>query len=242
MTRADHVSGSDRIFEALEQVDPAGPRPDRRQRAGRPADARARRPQGRARAARRSRGRYRDARRRDHKAGGARPIPTWSRWWARRSRRAACARSISPAPPRPPATGRSIITSGSMPIAAPRWRGSSSCRPRRSNSARGSSSFARWKPACASTSTIVGSVPLGVDTPEDLEAARAMLARALTQRRCRWSETGPWPRMKIAFQGEPGANSHLAIREAYPDAEAVPCATFEDAFAALTVGRRRRSA
>src|ERR1700709_2766288 len=41
---------------------------------------------------------------------------------------------------------------------------------------------------------------------------------------------------KIVFQGEPGANSHLAIREAYPDAEAVPCATFEDAFAALTAG------
>ena len=34
---------------------------------------------------------------------------------------------------------------------------------------------------------------------------------------------------KIAFQGEPGANSHLAIREAYRDVEAVPCATFEDA-------------
>jgi prephenate dehydratase len=41
---------------------------------------------------------------------------------------------------------------------------------------------------------------------------------------------------KIAFQGEPGANSHLAIREVYPDAEAVPCATFEDAFTALSAG------
>jgi prephenate dehydratase len=41
---------------------------------------------------------------------------------------------------------------------------------------------------------------------------------------------------KIVFQGEPGANSHLAIREAYPDAEAVACATFEDAFAAITSG------
>src|ERR1700682_4413491 len=41
---------------------------------------------------------------------------------------------------------------------------------------------------------------------------------------------------KIAFQGEPGANSHLAISEAYPDAEAVPCATFEDAFTALSAG------
>lgn len=41
---------------------------------------------------------------------------------------------------------------------------------------------------------------------------------------------------RIAFQGEPGANSHLAISQAYPDAEAVPCATFEDAFAILTAG------
>lgn len=37
----------------------------------------------------------------------------------------------------------------------------------------------------------------------------------------------------IVFQGEPGANSHIACHEAYPDSEAVPCATFEDAFAAV---------
>src|SRR4051794_41586054 len=41
---------------------------------------------------------------------------------------------------------------------------------------------------------------------------------------------------KIAFQGEPGANSHLAITEAYPDAEPLPCATFEDALAAISSG------
>jgi sugar phosphate isomerase/epimerase len=41
---------------------------------------------------------------------------------------------------------------------------------------------------------------------------------------------------KIVFQGEPGANSHLAISQAYPDAEAMPCATFEDAFTALSAG------
>src|SRR5258706_7070803 len=41
---------------------------------------------------------------------------------------------------------------------------------------------------------------------------------------------------KIVFQGEPGANSHLASREVYPDYEAVPCATFEDAFAAISAG------
>jgi prephenate dehydratase len=42
--------------------------------------------------------------------------------------------------------------------------------------------------------------------------------------------------MKVAFQGEPGANSHLAIREVYPGAEAIACATFEDAFAAVASG------
>src|SRR6186713_785376 len=41
---------------------------------------------------------------------------------------------------------------------------------------------------------------------------------------------------KIIFQGEPGANSHLACREAYPDHEPVPCPTFEDCFAALVAG------
>ncbi len=34
---------------------------------------------------------------------------------------------------------------------------------------------------------------------------------------------------KIAFQGELGANSHIACREVYPDLEPLPCATFEDA-------------
>ncbi|RJF75162.1 prephenate dehydratase [Rhodopseudomonas palustris] len=42
--------------------------------------------------------------------------------------------------------------------------------------------------------------------------------------------------LKIAFQGEPGANSHIAISDAYPTAEALPCATFEDALAAISSG------
>ncbi len=41
---------------------------------------------------------------------------------------------------------------------------------------------------------------------------------------------------KIVFQGEPGANSHLALHEVYPDYQAVPCATFEDAFTAISSG------
>jgi prephenate dehydratase len=41
---------------------------------------------------------------------------------------------------------------------------------------------------------------------------------------------------KIVFQGEAGANSHLAIQEVAPKAIAVPCPTFEDCFAAVTRG------
>ncbi|MEQ1576771.1 MAG: prephenate dehydratase [Hyphomicrobium sp.] len=41
---------------------------------------------------------------------------------------------------------------------------------------------------------------------------------------------------RIAYQGEPGANSHLACTEAFPDYEAVACATFEDALAAVASG------
>jgi prephenate dehydratase len=40
----------------------------------------------------------------------------------------------------------------------------------------------------------------------------------------------------IAYQGEPGANSHIACRDVYPDWEPLPCASFEDAFTAITDG------
>ena len=40
----------------------------------------------------------------------------------------------------------------------------------------------------------------------------------------------------IAYQGEPGANSHIASVANFPDYTPLPCATFEDAFAALQDG------
>jgi prephenate dehydratase len=43
-------------------------------------------------------------------------------------------------------------------------------------------------------------------------------------------------RKKIVFQGEPGANSHIACNAAYPDAEVMPCPTFEDCFATVSRG------
>ncbi|WP_321488619.1 prephenate dehydratase [uncultured Hyphomonas sp.] len=41
---------------------------------------------------------------------------------------------------------------------------------------------------------------------------------------------------KIAYQGEPGANSHIACNQAFPSLEPLPCRTFEDCFAAVEKG------
>jgi len=43
-------------------------------------------------------------------------------------------------------------------------------------------------------------------------------------------------RRRIAYQGEPGANSHQVCVQHYPDWESVPCASFEDVFAAVEAG------
>jgi prephenate dehydratase len=43
-------------------------------------------------------------------------------------------------------------------------------------------------------------------------------------------------RRRIAYQGEPGANSHMVCEQHYPDWESVPCASFEDVFAAVEAG------
>jgi len=41
---------------------------------------------------------------------------------------------------------------------------------------------------------------------------------------------------RIAFQGEPGAYSHQACRDTYPDMDPLPCRTFEDAIEAVRSG------
>jgi prephenate dehydratase len=41
---------------------------------------------------------------------------------------------------------------------------------------------------------------------------------------------------RIAYQGEPGSNSHLVCNQQYADWEAVACASFEDVFAAVENG------
>jgi prephenate dehydratase len=42
---------------------------------------------------------------------------------------------------------------------------------------------------------------------------------------------------RIAFQGEPGANSDTACRNVYPSMEPLPCPSFEDAFNAVETGK-----
>jgi prephenate dehydratase len=46
-------------------------------------------------------------------------------------------------------------------------------------------------------------------------------------------------RPRISYQGEPGANSHLACNEVFPDFEPLPSPTFEDAIAAVKSGDAR---
>jgi len=45
------------------------------------------------------------------------------------------------------------------------------------------------------------------------------------------------PGRAVAFQGAPGANSHIAVIEAFPDGLPLPCFSFEDAIDAVKEGR-----
>lgn len=47
--------------------------------------------------------------------------------------------------------------------------------------------------------------------------------------------------LKIAFQGQPGAYSHMACQQACPEMEAVPAETFDDAFTAVSEKRTNRA-
>ncbi len=49
------------------------------------------------------------------------------------------------------------------------------------------------------------------------------------------------PARAVAFQGAPGAYSHQAVRESFPGAAPLPCASFEDAIEAVQTGRAGRA-
>ena len=66
------------------------------------------------------------------------------------------------------------------------------------------------------------------------EPARALVA-AMT------AAAAADPAHAVAFQGAPGAYSHQAVREAFPDALPLPCLSFEDALDAVRGGAALRA-
>jgi prephenate dehydratase len=51
------------------------------------------------------------------------------------------------------------------------------------------------------------------------------------------AEAALHPERAVAFQGAPGANSHIAALEAFPNGLALPCFSFEDAIDAVRMGQ-----
>ena len=64
----------------------------------------------------------------------------------------------------------------------------------------------------------------------DYPAPAAALVAAMT------AAAAAQPDRAVAFQGAPGAYSHQAVREAFPDALPLPCFAFDDAIAAVQGG------
>ena len=82
----------------------------------------------------------------------------------------------------------------------------------------------------------VDTVPLGVDTPADLDRARALWPGTPRRRPPGSPVKGrnvTDPTRTIAFQGMPGAYSHAACQAARPDLDVLPCASFEDMLLAV---------
>jgi prephenate dehydratase len=67
-------------------------------------------------------------------------------------------------------------------------------------------------------------------------AGAAVLSRTVS-RLFAWSKGPSVSSNIIAYQGAPGANSDLACRSVFPGLTPLPCASFEDAFAAVHEGR-----
>lgn len=69
--------------------------------------------------------------------------------------------------------------------------------------------------------------------------ARQAKAHTMSTRKQKTATGRAATRTQVSYQGEPGANSHIAVNQIYPDAEPLPCPTFEDALAAVKSGEAR---
>ena len=227
MTRADHASGSDRIFEALGKVDPQGSAGIIVNLQG---DLPTLSPSAIAAAhcaACRCRRRYRHARRRNHGSPTSGPIPTSSRSWARRLRAERLRALYFTRATAPAGDGPLYHHIGLYAYRRAALERFVALPPSPLERREKLEQLRALEAGMRIDVAIVDAVPLGVDTPEDLEKARAVLTGRINGK----------THARIAFQGEPGANSHIACKEAYPGYEPLPCPTFEDAFAAVRTGR-----
>ncbi len=55
------------------------------------------------------------------------------------------------------------------------------------------------------------------------------------------AEAAADPKRAVAFQGAPGANSHIAVQQALPDGLALPCFSFPDTIDAVREGRAAKA-
>ena len=118
----------------------------------------------------------RHARRRDRRTSTSAPTRTSSRSSASPVARAAgCGRSISPAPPRPRATGRSTTISASTPIGATALERFVALPPSPLEKRERLEQLRALEAGMRIDVAIIDEVPFGVDTPADLERARAIL-------------------------------------------------------------------
>ena len=98
-----------------------------------------------------------------------------SKWWARRSRRRGCARFISPAPPRPSGEGPLYHHIGLYAFRRAALERFVELPPSPLERREKLEQLRALEAGMRIDVEIVDTVPLGVDTPEDLEKARVML-------------------------------------------------------------------
>ena len=207
LTDPELPSGSDRVLAALGELDPDGALRRGGQPAGRHAVRRARHAH---RLPRRAGGRGRLRHRHRRRAGGLASRPRRS---GRRQgggqpagRRAARPGALFHPLGCSTARGRSGSTSASTPTAARRWSASAAAPPSPLEQREKLEQLRALELGLSIWAAVVDETPISVDTPADLEAARAFA-------RTHGLETATMTKPKIAFQGEPGANSDEACRD-----------------------------
>ena len=176
LTRPDHASGSDRIFEAVGAFDPEDRYDVVVNVQGDLPTIETRRGARRGRPLERQRRRHRDAG--DARSGAPRSatIPTSSRRWGPKSRPGGCARSISPARRAPWGEGPLFHHIGLYAYRREALARFVALPPSPLERREKLEQLRALEAGMRIDVALVDVAPLGVDTPEDLRRAREMLA------------------------------------------------------------------